>query len=139
MFIETLNQIQSGKDNWYCVVFDFAQVNAGGLYITYEQFLDMTVEPFGEYSFRTYKKSKKIVVSGLGTPPAQFCALDLKYQNWRCILCKKISNVNESKCFCETYSKCWTPMNGQINGLIFSNNLDFSYHFNPDSFSNLPL
>jgi hypothetical protein len=139
MFKNILNQIETNDTNWYCVVFDFTQINAGGIYITYEQFLDMDVAAFKDCQFRIYKKTQKIVVSGVSLPSGNFCVLNFKYQMWRCMLCKKINNINESKCFCESYSKCWTPLNGQIEGLIFTDQPNFSYHFCQESFSNLPL
>lgn len=139
MFKNVLNQIEKNEDEWYCVVFDFNQINVGGLYVSFDQFSQIDLSSFDNYKFRVYRKSKKLIVSGTQVPREIFCALSFKYQMWRCMLCKKICKVNENECFCETYSKCWTPLNFQVDGLIFSDKLDFQYHFNPDSFSNLPL
>jgi hypothetical protein len=135
----TLNYIESNSTGWYSLVFDFQQINVGGVYISLDQFSEAEFSEGQKYQFRVYKKTKKLVVSGNVSPEFEYCALGLKYQSWRCLLCKKISKINESKCFCLTYSKCWTPLNFQINGVIFANDLNFQYHFAEDSFSNLPL
>lgn len=132
-----LNHILKNNSGWYCNVFEFNRINAGGLYISYDDFLEMTVHSFKDINFRIYKKTKKVVVSGKQNIDKSFCAFTLSYPMWKCLLCKKISNFTEHQCFCESYSKCWTPINGEITGVAFSNEMDFNYHFEKDSFFNL--
>lgn len=132
-----LNHIIKNESGWFCNVFEFDKINIGGLYINYDEFSEMPVHPFYDMNFRLYKKTKKVVISGTKEINESFCAFRLNYPMWKCLLCKKISNFNEHQCFCESYSKCWTPINGEITGVSFSDTLEFNYHFEHDLFSNI--
>jgi len=134
-----LNHVFENDSGWFCNVFEFDKINVGGLFIGFDTFSEMNVKDCEGINFRIYKKSKKLVVSGLFSPLKTFCALNLSYPMWRCMLCKKISNFTENQCFCDSYSKCWTPLNGEIIGVLFNDKLEFSYHFEKDTFSNLIL
>jgi|APCry1669189369_1035219.scaffolds.fasta_scaffold00624_13 hypothetical protein len=139
MLKNILNVIEINDNYWSCVVFHFNEINVAGLYVTYDQFLEMEQDSFEPYNLRLYKKSQKAVVSGQNLPNASFCALNFNYSMWRCLICKKISKVIEAECFCAGESKCWTPLNCRVSGLIFSDQLDFQYHFKTDTLSNLMI
>jgi len=134
-----LNQIIKSETSWICNVFEFDRINAGGLYLSFQDFEFMDVEPFTEQNFRLYRKTKKIVLSSGGQIDYNFCALRLRYDYWKCLLCQKLSKISESKCYCLTYSNCWSPIDGVITGASFSNELLFLYHFEENAFSNLIL
>lgn len=134
-----LNKIIKSELSWTCNVFEVGVINAGGLYIDNDQFETMNVLPFEDYAFRFYRRTKKIVISSNKPTEYEFCAIDLNYTLWRCLLCKKISKRSEPKCFCKSYSICWTPIDGEISGILFDNDCSFNYHFNDNSLSNLIL
>ena len=134
-----LNKIIKSESGWTCNTFEFDKINAGGLYISYEDFENMEVLPFGDYAFRLYRKSKKVVISSAHFVEYEYCALKLEYSMWKCLLCKKLSPISAAECFCKEYSICWSPIGGKISGVIFSNNCQFYYHFNDNSLSNLIL
>lgn len=134
-----LNKIIHSKYGWLCNVFEFDKINIGGLYIDYEQFTNMNVLPFNNCNFRFYRKTKKIIVSSGNKIDFEYCAISLNYSIWKCLLCKKICNSFESKCFCKTYSTCWTPIDGEIKGVDFNQDNNFLYHFDEDILSNLIL
>ena len=132
-----LNTIIKSESGWTVNVFEFDRINTGGLYISYEDFDAMQVEPFTEQTFRLYRKSKKIVISSDAFVDYEYCALSLQYFFWKCLLCKKLNKISDPNCFCQSYSTCWTPVNGIITGVVFSNDLNFEYHFVDNSLSNL--
>jgi hypothetical protein len=134
-----LNQIVKSNSGWSCNTFEFDKINIGGLYLSSESYDEMQVLPFTEYTYRFYKRTKKIVISSANFVDYNYCALDLQYQNWKCLLCKKLNKISNPICFCQTYSKCWTPIDGVISGVLFSNALDFSYHLSDDGLSNIIL
>lgn len=135
----SLNQLHKTEHAWSCVVFDCTQINVGNVYIDFEDFNHMSVLPIENISFRIYNKSKKVVVSSTNLLDFKYCALNFTYTMWKCYQCKKINRISDAKCFCETYSNCWTPINGSISGVIFSNEYEFKYHFEDNALSNLIL
>jgi hypothetical protein len=135
----TLNQIIKNDNHWHCAVFDFNIINAGNILIDFDSFQNISIQPFDSFNLRVYARSGKVVASGQNPPDFNFCALNFKYSYWRCILCKKISNVSQAKCFCESYSTCWVPISAEIDNLIFNNDCNFYYHFDTEPFSNLAL
>jgi hypothetical protein len=133
----SLNQVVRLESGWSCVVFDCNQINLGNVYINFEDFNNMPVATLENISFRVYSKSKKVVVSSVVPVEFDFCALDFNYSMWKCIHCKKINRVSDANCFCSTYSNCWTPINGSISSVIFSNKFEFKYHFEDNTLSNI--
>lgn len=134
-----LNKIIHLNTGWICHVLQLDTINTGGLYLSYDHFSEMEVAPFNDCCFRLYRKSKKIMLSNSGNINFEYCALDLKYDLWECLLCKKICKNVDAHCFCSTYSTCWTPIKGEITGALYNNDGDFLYHFNDDVLSNLIL
>jgi hypothetical protein len=134
-----LNEIIKSDSGWTCHVFTLDQINAGGLYLSLENYDDINVDPFVDYSYRYYKRTKKIVISSSKPVNFNYCALDFQYKYWKCLVCRKLSEFSEADCFCKTYSNCWTPVDGIISGISFSNELDFPYHFIDNSLSNIIL
>ncbi len=134
-----LNTIIKSELGWTCNTFELDKINAGGLFLSSQAYEQITVLPFTDYSYRFYKRTKKIVISSSVFVDYQFCALDFQYQNWKCLLCRKLNKISDPICFCQTYSNCWTPIDGIISGVSFSNSLDFSYHLNDDGLSNIIL
>lgn len=130
-----LNEIINHGSNWICTVFELDRINAGGLYISTEDFAEMDVAAM-DCHFRVYK-SKKIVVSGAGQPEKPFCVLDVQYDLWKCMCCKKISRNNEPECYCGSYNKCWTPIRGSIVGVRFIDSLDFDYRMHDNNILNI--
>jgi hypothetical protein len=133
----SLNRIVHSESGWTCNVFELDKINVGGLMITSEDYETIEVMPFSDYVYRFYKRSKKIVFSSKIPTEYNYCGLDVKYSMWKCVLCKKLSKANDPNCFCQTYSKCWTPINAIISGVIFSHNCEFEYHFSNNELSNL--
>jgi len=111
-----LNTIIKSELGWTCNTFELDKINAGGLFLSSQAYEQITVLPFTDYSYRFYKRTKKIVISS-----------------------RKLNKISDPICFCKTYSNCWTPIDGIISGVSFSNNLDFSYHLNDDGLSNIIL
>lgn len=134
-----LNHIIKSESGWTCKVFEFDKINTGGLFLSSENYDNIEVLPFTEYSYRYYKKTKKIVISSSKFIDFEYCALDLQYQNWKCLLCRKLNKISDPNCFCQTYSNCWTPIDGIISGVSFSSNLDFKYHLCDDGLNNIIL
>ena len=132
-----LNKIVFSESGWTCNVFEFDVINEGGMYIEYDVFKEYTQQDFEDYTYRVYHKTKKIVFSSKKETEFQYCALNVSFQYWKCLLCKKLNKISDSKCFCLTYSTCWTPINGVLSGVYFSNDLDFKYHFYDNTLSNL--
>lgn len=128
----SLNEIINYESNWSCAVFELDRINLGGLYISTEDFENMQVEPMGCH-FRIYSKSKRIVVSGSGVVEKPFCVLDLSYDRWKCMVCKKISSSSTRDCFCGSYNNCWTPIDGTIVGIKFIDSLEFDYRINDNT------
>jgi hypothetical protein len=132
-----LNEIIKSESGWTCNVFNLDHINVSGLYLSSENYENTTVDPFVEYSFRYYQRTKKIVISSSKNIDFDYCALDFQYKYWKCLICRKLSRISEPDCFCQSYSKCWTPVDGIISGVLFSNKLDFPYHFSDCSLSNI--
>jgi hypothetical protein len=132
-----LNKIVHSQSGFTCLVFVLNVINVGGLVIDELQFKNINILKFNNCTFRYYRKSKKIVISSSCPTEFEYAAINLNYSMWQCLLCKKISPKTESKCFCESYSICWTPINGEISGVEFNNDGNFCYHFNDNSLSNL--
>jgi hypothetical protein len=133
----TLNKIKHIETGWICNVFEFDRINTGGLYISLDDFMEMKVKPFDDYIFRLYKKTKKIVINSVNPTDYEYCAIDVFYPLWKCMLCKKICKNTDSKCFCKSYSTCWTPINGEVTGLLFNNDGNFNYHLDKSFLTNL--
>ena len=134
-----LNKIIFSESGWTCNVFAFDIINAGGLYIDFNTFKEYEEQTFEDYVYRVYSRSKYIVFSSKKEIEFEYCALSISYKYWKCLLCKKLNKISDSKCFCLTYSTCWTPLDGVLSGLHFSNDIDFNYHFNDNTLSNLIL
>ncbi len=134
-----VNEIIKSDSGWTCNVFIFDQINASGLFVSSESYDNMTVDPFVDYCYRYYRRTKKIVISSSKVIDFNYCALDFQYKHWKCLICRKLSQISEPDCFCPSYSKCWTPVDGIISGVLFSNELDFPYHFSDNSLSNIIL
>lgn len=139
MYIDSLNVINKQTTNWDCCVFDFSRINAGKIFIDYADFIDINVHPFTQCVFRIYRNTQKIVVSGDNIPDASFCGLDFVYSKWKCLICKKVSDVHCNQCFCQTYSSCWTPIKSEVRGLIFNDDNSFPYHFNREPLSTIVI
>lgn len=135
----SLNQIVTTESGWSCNVFKFGIINNGGVYIDEDEFENILVNKNFAYNLRTYARSKIVVVSSKEFVPYKYCALDFKYNYWKCLICKKLNKFFENKCFCNTYSNCWTPIECEIEGLIFSNDIEFKYHFGNDLDSQIIL
>ena len=134
-----LNQVIKSENGWTCNVFQLNYINTGGLFISEEDYEHMQVDPFKDQNYRFYQKTKKIVLSGSGDLNYNYCALNLRYTYWKCLLCKKLNKISEPNCYCSTYSNCWSPVDGVIVGCLFANNLSFPYHFEDTTLSNLIL
>jgi len=134
-----LNKIIHSESGFTCVVLKLNVIGAGGLMIDEFQFENMNVLPFENQVFRYYRKSKKIAISSNHPAEFEFAAITLNYSIWKCLICKKICKKTEPKCFCQAYSICWTPIDGEISGVEFSNDGDFHYHFRDNSLANLIL
>lgn len=134
-----LNKIVHSESGFTCVVLRLNVVGVAGLMIDEFQFEDMNVLPFKDYTFRYYRKSKKIAISSNSQIEFEYAAITLNYSMWKCLICKKICKKTECKCFCEPYSTCWTPIDGEISGVEFNNDGNFSYHFSDNSLANLIL
>jgi hypothetical protein len=132
-----LNKIIQNGNGYTCIVFQLDIINVGGLFISSEQFDDITVHAFDNCSFRYYRRSRKIVISSSGQTEYEYAAINLSYTYWKCLICKKVNKRSEPSCFCNTYSICWTPIDGEITGILFQNNDEFKYHFDDNSLSNL--
>jgi hypothetical protein len=121
-----LNYISKNENSWFCNVFEFDKINTGGIFINNEDYENISVEPFSEFNYRYYKKSKKIVISANNFQEYKFCALDFAFDQWKCLICRKLCRRNQN-CFCKPYSNCWSPIDAKITGLLFSNVLEFNY------------
>ena len=124
-----LNVIKKTSDNWHCIVFDFNQINAGGVYLDFEDYDAININSLDGIKYRLYSKKKQIVISGSSIPSENFCALNFRYKKWRCRICKRILRIDVSKCLCTNRSTCWTPMDVEISGIILQSTSDFLYHF----------
>ena len=132
----SLNQVINYESNWSCSVFELDRINLGGLFISSEDFVEMIVAPM-PFSFRFYSKTKKIVVSGPGNIEEPYGIIEVEYDFWKCMCCKKISRRNESECYCGSYNKCWTPIKGSIVGVRFIDSLDFDYRTHDNNTLNI--
>lgn len=131
-----LNEIINFESNWVCTLFGLDCINAGNLYISSEDYLDIDVRPFS-CSYRLYQKSKKIVISGAGNMPEKFAVLTLSFDLWKCMVCKKISPKTDPTCFCGSYSSCWTPINGVVTGYTCVDSLDSLCYFDNNNVINI--
>lgn len=121
-----LNEVVKNDENWYCNVFEFDKLNIGNVCILWDEFDEEKIESKNVF-IRVYRKTKKIVVSGTGSVN-DFCVLDFRYHKWKCFVCKKISDISMISCFCGE-SKCWSPIDPTIVGVVFLSNMQYSYHF----------
>ena len=103
------------------------------------KFYLFSIDNNDNFVLRYYKWSKKIVVSSNQLTDYNYSAIDFGYENWKCLICRKLCKKSEPNCFCKTYSKCWSPIDGKIKGILLSNECEFDYHFNNDELSNLIL
>lgn len=139
MYDFPLNKIIKTEAGFTCVALQLNVLNTGGLYLSEDDFEKISIEQFQDYVIRYYKLSKKLVVSSNKLIEENYCSLDFAYENWRCLICRKLCKKSEPNCFCNTYSKCWSPIDGKITGVLFSNECQFNYHFDNDGLSNLIL
>lgn len=127
-----LNLVKKNYDGWICQVLNSDLINIGGLVLTHDIIKDLILPTSEDFILRYYKKSHLLIASSTGGINKKYCALDIEYSMWNCLICKKTSYITQAKCFCEKQSVCWEPLKPKIKGLLFSDEMNFQYHFNND-------
>jgi hypothetical protein len=134
-----LGEIYESQYCWYSNIFEVNRLNIGNVLISDDEIESLNIpQQIGNFKFRYYYMTKKIVVSNaIDAVDGIFCCLDFNYKYWKCVCCKKMSLITDPKCFCDSYSKCWYPINATISGVIILDQPHYDYHFNGGILQNM--